>query len=73
MKVLLMNSNSRVLPNFRDLKPSRRATYPGKTEASVGTMRGPTTLGELMVITDITYDESTDKTTVGYAYSGIRI
>jgi len=64
---------SNILPNFEDLKPSRWATYPGKTEAQVGTMRGPTTLGELMVITEIHYSEASDKTIVGFAYSGIRI
>lgn len=64
---------SDLYPPLKDLKASRKATYKGKTEANIGSMRGPNTLGELMVIVAVDYDEKADKTTVGYAYSGMRL
>lgn len=58
--------------DLKDLKASRFADYKGKVEANIGSMRGPNTLGEILVITEVNYNEATDMTRVGYAYTGIR-
>lgn len=46
------------------------ATYSGKCEANIGSLRGPATSGEYRVITEVAYDPETDKTTVGFAKAG---
>jgi hypothetical protein len=62
LKALLMNSD---LP-----APARFADYSGNVEANVGAYRGPTTMGEIMVIVSRDYNPETDKTRVGFAYTG---
>ena len=61
-KVLLM---SELLPNTEYY-----ATYPGNCHSNVGSMRGPRMDGEYVVVTEVSYDSATDKTTIGYARAG---
>lgn len=49
--------------------PARFAVYPGKVEAQLGSLRGPNTLGEYLVIVDVNYDAVADKTRIGYAFA----
>lgn len=68
-----MSETGNKFPNLDELKPSRFADYKGKVEANIGSFRGPTTLGELMVIVEINYNPKTDMSRVGYAYTGMRL
>lgn len=50
-------------------KPLRFANYPGDQRHAVGEVMGPNTLGELMTVVDATYDETADKTRLGFAFT----
>lgn len=54
------------------MKPQQFATYNGDARhmAEERRMVGPNTLGEFLVAVTADYDEKTNKTRVGFAYSG---
>jgi hypothetical protein len=59
-------------PPLSELKAARFANYKGKVEANIGSLRGPNTLGEIMAIVSVGYDETTDKSRIGFAFTGMR-
>ena len=50
--------------------PEFYATYPGKCEANLGSLRRPATDGEYRVIVEVAYNEELDKTEIGFARAG---
>lgn len=48
----------------------RFADYKGIVDASLGSLRGPNTLGEYMVVVEVKQDFQKKTTRVGYAFAG---
>lgn len=49
--------------------PCRFATYRGDVRHIVGEIKGPNTIGEHLTAVSADYDETTDRTRVGFAYT----
>jgi hypothetical protein len=50
-------------------KPSRFLAYPGDVTHMVGEVVGPNQLGEFLTAVNASYNEGTDRTTVGFAFT----
>lgn len=59
-------------PPIEELQAARFANFKGKVEANIGSLRGPNTLGEIMAIVSVGYNEETDMTRIGFAFTGMR-
>lgn len=50
--------------------PVRFADYKGIVDASLGSLRGPNTLGEYMAVVEVRHNFQDQTTRVGYAFAG---